>query len=85
MGDKVWLQLNKERLQGPSKKIKAQRYGPFEVLEKVGGDAYRLSIPPYMHIYSVVNVENLKQYEPSMLDQEKEQVIPTIEDLALDA
>jgi hypothetical protein len=32
MGDRVWLQLNKERLQGLGKKIKALRYGPFEVL-----------------------------------------------------
>jgi hypothetical protein len=38
-----------------------------------------------MHIYSVVNVENLKLYEPSMLDQEEEQVLPSIEDLAPDA
>jgi hypothetical protein len=35
-----------------------------------------------MHIYSVVNVENLKLYDPSMLDQEEEQVLPSIEDLA---
>jgi hypothetical protein len=38
-----------------------------------------------MHIYSVVNVENLKLYEPSMLDQEEEQVLPSVEDLAPDA
>ena len=39
-----------------------------------------------MHIYLVVNVENLKLYEPSMLDQETEvQVLPTIEDLAPEA
>jgi hypothetical protein len=36
LGDKVWLYLNKERLQGPSKKSKALQYGPFEVFEKVG-------------------------------------------------
>jgi hypothetical protein len=35
-----------------------------------------------MHIYSVVNVENLKLYEPFMLDREEEQVLPSIEDLA---
>jgi hypothetical protein len=39
-----------------------------------------------MHIYLVVNVENMKLYEPSMLDQEtEEQVLPTIEDLAPEA
>lgn len=35
-----------------------------------------------MCIYSIVNVENLKLYEPSMLDQEEEQVLPFVEDLA---
>jgi len=38
-----------------------------------------------MHIYSIVNVDNLKVYEPSMLDQEEEQVLPSVEDLAHDA
>ena len=55
-------------MQGLGKKIKALRYGPFEILEKVGDNAYRLSLPPYMCIYLVVNVENFKLYEPSMLD-----------------
>jgi hypothetical protein len=68
VGDRVWLYLNKESLQGLGKKIKALWYGPFEVLEKVGDNAYRLKLPLYMHIYLVVNVENLKFYEPSMLD-----------------
>jgi hypothetical protein len=77
VGDRVWLHLNKERLQGPGKKIKALWYGPFEVLEKVGDNSYRLSLPPYMCIYSVVNVENMKLYEPSMLDQETKEQGPT--------
>jgi hypothetical protein len=33
---------------GLGKKIKALWYGPFEVLEKVGDNAYKLSLPPYM-------------------------------------
>jgi hypothetical protein len=49
----------------------------------VGDNAYRLYIPPYMHIYSIVNVDNLKLYEPSVLDLKEEQVLPTIEELAL--
>jgi hypothetical protein len=59
VGDMVWLQLNKERLQGPGKNIKALWYGPFEVLKKVGDNAKGLSLPPYMRIYSVVNVDQL--------------------------
>ena len=54
-------------------------YGPFEVLEKEGDNSYRLSLPTYMCIYLVVNVENLKLYDPSLLDQEtKEEVLPKI-------
>ena len=47
----------------------------------MGDDAYRLNLPPYMRIYSVVNVENMKLYEPSMLDRELDQVLPSVEDL----
>jgi hypothetical protein len=54
-------------------------------LEKVGDNTYRLILPPHMHIYSIVNVENLKLYEPLMLDQEEEQVIPSIKELAPNA
>jgi hypothetical protein len=35
-----------------------------------------------IQIYAVVNVDNIKCYDPSMLDQEEEQVLPSIEDLA---
>ena len=60
-------------------------YGPFEILEKVGDNTYQLNLPPYMRIYSIVNVVNLKLYEPSMLVQEEERVLYSMEDLALDA
>lgn len=48
--------------------MKALWYGPFEILQKEGDNACKLYRPPYMHIYLIVNVENLKLYEPSMLD-----------------
>ena len=38
-----------------------------------------------MHIYLEVNVENLKLHEPSMLDQEEDLVLPTIQNLVFDA
>ena len=50
-------------------------------MEKVGDNVYRLNLPPYTNIYSVVNVENLKLYETSMLDEEEEKFLPSIEDL----
>jgi hypothetical protein len=67
-------------------KIKTLQYGHFDVLEKVGDNACKLSLPPYMCIYLVVNMENVKLYEPSMLDYRTyEQVLPTIQDLVWEA
>jgi len=51
---------------------------------KTYNNTYILILPPYMHIYLVVNVENMKLYEPSLLDHEEEYVICFIEDLAMD-
>ena len=78
VGYRVWLQLNKERLQELVKKIKALRYGPFEILEKVGDNSYRLSLPPYMHIHLVVNVDILTLYEPSMLVKKRNKSYPIL-------
>jgi hypothetical protein len=39
-----------------------------------------------MHIYSITNLENLKLYDPSMLDEDEDiQVLPSIEDMASNA
>ncbi|XP_057869419.2 uncharacterized protein LOC131076310 [Cryptomeria japonica] len=70
-------------MQGEGKKLKPIRYGPFEILEKISTNAFRLTLPPSMQIYSVVNVENLKLYEPPMiLDEEANVQIPFVDDLA---
>ncbi|XP_057869413.1 uncharacterized protein LOC131076304 [Cryptomeria japonica] len=83
VGDRVWLHISKETMQGEGKKLKPIRYGPFEILEKIGTNAFRLNLPPYMQIYSVVNVENLKLYEPPMIfDEEANIQVPLVDDLA---
>jgi hypothetical protein len=41
----------------------------------VGDNTYRLNLPPYMCIYSIVNVENRKLYDPSMFNEEEEKVM----------
>ena len=59
---------------------------PFDILEKVGKNDYRLSVPLYMNIYSSMNVENLKLFKSSMLDEENnEKALPSLKDLTLDA
>jgi hypothetical protein len=83
VGDEVWLYISKERLKGEGKKLKPIRYGPFKVLEKIGNNAFHLDLPPYMQMYAVVNVENLKLYEPPLIDDQGEHVqIPSIDDFS---
>ena len=48
--------------------MKPIRYGPFNILEKIGNNAFRLDFPPYMQMYAVVNVENLRLYESPLID-----------------
>ena len=67
VGDKVWLYISKEILQGEGKKLKPIYYGLLKILEKIGNNAFKLDFPPYMQIYYVVNVENLRLFEPPLI------------------
>ena len=63
--------------------MKPIRYGPFTILDKVGNNDFRLEFPPYMPMYSVVNVENLKLYEPPMIvDQDVQVQAPSVDTFA---
>jgi hypothetical protein len=67
----VWLYLCTERLQGESKKLKPLRYGPFEIIEQLNKNTFKPKLPPYMQIISMVNMEYLKLFQSSMLDEEE--------------
>lgn len=69
----VCLHLNKKWLQGLGKNLNPFRYGPFKIMQQEGENAFWLDLPPYMGIYSVVNLENLKLFEPSMIDEDGEE------------
>ena len=63
--------------------MKPIRYGPSRVLEKICNNAFRLDLLPYMQIYVVVNVENLRLYEPPLVEGQRENIqIPSIEDFS---
>ena len=51
------------KILGVYHKYSNQRVGPFKVLEKVSKLAYRLELPPNMHIYPVISVA---QIEPAI-------------------
>jgi hypothetical protein len=72
-------------LKGEGNKLKPILYGPFTILEKNGTNAFRLDLTPYMQIYSVVNVKNLKLFEPPMImDQGEEVSIPSVDEFSLE-
>jgi len=76
------MYISNDRMQGEGKKLKLIRYGPFRILEKVGENAFLLELPAYMHIYSVVNVDCLRLFEPSMIEDPKEKSqLPSVDDL----
>jgi hypothetical protein len=57
----------------------------FNILENIGTNAFRLDILAYMQMYSVVNVENLKLYEPPMIMDEDESIqVPSVDDFSPD-
>ena len=56
-GSLVYLRLHHGyKIPGVHHKYSNQRVGPFKVLERVGKLAYRLELPPNMHIHPVVSV-----------------------------
>ena len=77
------MHISKDRMQGEGKKLKPIRYGPFKILKQVGNNAFQLDLPSYMQMYSVVNVENLRLYEPPLIDDSENHVqLPSIEDFS---
>ena len=53
------------------------------IIDKNGNNNFHLDFPPYMQMYAVVNVENLKLYEPPLIDDQGKHVqIPSIDDFS---
>ena len=62
-GDLVMVHLRKNRLStGTYNKLKDKQIGPFRIIEKYGDNAFKIELPPDMHIHSVFNIADLKPY-----------------------
>jgi hypothetical protein len=79
VGDKVWLHLQKERLTGPHRKLCPLRYGPYTITKVVGDNSFELSIPPFLGLHPVFNVDLLRPYFPPLFDASEiaKQLTPT--------
>jgi Chromo (CHRromatin Organisation MOdifier) domain len=72
IGSKVWLEGTNITTLWPMKKFDDKRYGPFEVLAKVGPSSYRLKIPTTWHVHPVFNEILLTLFQsPSFPSQQR--------------
>lgn len=59
-GNWVWVHLEKERFPEQKKsKLQPRGDGPFQVLEKVNDNAYKLDLPGEYNISATFNVSNI--------------------------
>lgn len=68
IGNKVCLHLQQEHLTGPNMKLRPLWYGPYIITKVVGGNDFDLSIPTFLGLHPIFNVEMLLPYFPPMLD-----------------
>ena len=64
VGEMVWLNEKNIKTKKPSKKLEARRYGPYEIVEKIGRQAYRLDLPSRSRIHPVFNVNLIESFHP---------------------
>eukprot|EP00253_Pinus_taeda_P006376 PITA_06376 len=57
-----------ERLTGAYWKSRPLRYGPYTITKAVGDNAFELSIPPFLGLHPVFNVDCLRPYFPPLLN-----------------
>src|ERR1700748_3561590 len=92
-GDKVWLESKNLKMTHPSTKLRALRYGPFEITEIIGSTTYRLKLPPQWKIHNAFHAsllmpykvtkehgENFPQQLPEIVDVEEEWVVEKVLD-----
>ena len=66
-GDKVFLRVKPKRSSlklGKCRKLAFRYCGPFEVLQRMGEQSYKLALPPHLHVHNVFHVSLLKKYIP---------------------
>ncbi len=66
MGDWVWVHFRKERFPAQRRsKLLPRGDGPFQVLEKVNDNAYKLDLPGEYNVSATFNVSDLTPYDDS--------------------
>lgn len=67
VGDHVWLLSTNLHTERQSKKLDWKRLGPFQIIERIGLQAYRLALPPRMKIHPVFHISLLELHRRSTI------------------
>ncbi|GAV81367.1 hypothetical protein CFOL_v3_24824 [Cephalotus follicularis] len=68
-GDLVWIHLRKKRFPSKRKsKLAPRAEGPFEVIERIGDNAYKLKLPGDYGVSATFNVGDLSRFEEDDFD-----------------
>jgi hypothetical protein len=67
LGDNT-VETRQQRFKGKHHKLHLLRYGPYKIMERVGGNAYKCKLPPQLGIHVVLNINNPKRFEQSLLE-----------------
>ena len=63
VGDRVMLSTqNLKLLNQPSKKFRARYIGPYNIIEKISSQAYKLGLPSSMKVHPVFHIGLLKDF-----------------------
>lgn len=69
MGDLVWVHLSKEKFpKGRGGKIQPRADGPFQVLERINDNAYKIELPSHYNASTTFNVVDLSPFVPDKDD-----------------
>jgi hypothetical protein len=79
IGDKVLLSLENLKTIRPSKKLDQKRAGPFEVLEQIGNNAYRIKLPDSWKQHNVFHVSLLEPWDPPIIPNRVQPPPPPVE------
>ena len=82
-GDRVLVNPHTLKLievEGTGRKLVQRMIGPFEVMERINPNVYRLRLPDSYPMHPVINIEHLKKYKQSPPEFEDRTTLPPTRD-----
>ena len=65
-GDQLWLDVKNLWTTHPTHKLRAKRYGPFQVTKVLSQVAYQLQLPPSWMIHNVFHASYLSPFRETL-------------------